>query len=117
MFDPRKGRIVTNFETLGAVTTKSFTVPLNMRWLVLFGRAERDVSATLDIDVYDASDQLILKMNAVSAATGDVHWTNRANNVALWCPVLLETGMYVKYTWGVAQTTPEVSCVVLEYDI
>jgi len=116
---PEWTKIVDNCETLGAVTFKKFTVPAGKRWLVFGGSAERDVSATLDIAIYNAGDKLIMANAQVGAGTTTISWgsfyTATAN--ALMNAIPLDAGSYVKYTWGAAQTTPEVSCLVTEYPL
>lgn len=103
-----------NCETLGAVTSKTFTVPAGKRWLVFGGSAERDVSATLDIAIYNASDKLVMANAQVSAGTTTISWgslyTATAN--ALMNAIPMSEGWYVKYTWGAEQVTPEVSLLV-----
>jgi len=95
--------IADNFETLGAVSTKTFTVPSGVMWLVYGGYAERDANATLDIEAYNSSDKAVYRFkDQYGAGTTNLSWT--AN-----FPVPLAAGMYVKYTWGAQQTTPEVS--------
>ena len=113
---PQWTKILPQCETLGAVTFKKFTVPAGKRWLVFGGSAERDVSATLDIAIYNANNKLIMANAQVGAGTTTISWgsfyTATAN--ALMNPIPLDTGSYIKYTWGAAQTTPEVSCLVSE---
>jgi hypothetical protein len=111
--------LTTNFETLGAVTTKTFTVPANTRWLVFGGKAERDVNATLDIAIYDGSDNVISAFPQVVAGTTTIYWgfLATASTHALYNAVPLDAGWYIKYTWGAQQTTPEVSCLVAQNPI
>lgn len=119
MINPLKGRIVTNHAEKGAIDDCSFTVPANKRWVVLWGYSERDQNSTLDVDIYDISNNLIGKIKAVSAGTTSVTWVPKgkedANIGMMFC--LLEVGMYIKYTYGATQTSPKVTCVVLEYDL
>lgn len=119
MFDPMKGRPKDNYEVLGAVTTKSFIVPAGKRWLVIGGTAERDVSASMQIEIYNASNKVALRGAYTAAGTTLISWGSMAVVAAdrIGFPILLETGMYVKYTWGAAQTSPEVTCLVMEYDL
>lgn len=118
------GKIIDNFETLGAVTSKVFTVPSGRKWIVYGGFAERDTSATFTIGIYNDDDELVQSLiargNPIAAGTTDIDWGIHCyNSVAnylypLQHPLLLDSGWYVKYTWGAAQSTPEVSCVVQE---
>lgn len=108
---PEWAKIVTNFEELGAVALKKFTVPAGKRWLVYGGYFERDQNATMDIEAYDSSDNAIYRFkDQYGAGVTNLSWG--ADII-----VPLDAGMYVKYTWGVAQTTPEVTLLVTEYPI
>ena len=105
-----------NFATLGAVSTISFTVPADKRWYVYGGTVERDQSAALDVAFYDADDHLIMALSQVAAGTTKISWGFAATAVLniLNAPLPLDAGSYVKYTWGAAQTTPEVTCYIME---
>jgi len=109
-------KLVDNFETLGAVALKKFTVPAGKRWLVYGGRAERDVGAELDIEFYNSNDKLIFAFPQVTSGATTISWgvVYTATTHKLSAPVPLDVGDYVKYTWGQAQTTPEVTCLVAE---
>lgn len=121
------GKLVTNFETLGAVATKTFEVPSNKRWIVFGGYAERDQAATFDVLVTDASDKIIMGSGLASSGTGNISWgampafldtgQSLGNMIPLNFPIPLDAGMKVVYTWSAGQTTPEVALLVLEYDI
>ena len=116
-FEHAKAKIVDNFETLGAVATKSFAVPTGKMWLVYGGRAERDVGSTLDIQFYNSDNKLIFAFAQVASGATTISWglvfTASAQQMNL--PVPLDAGDYVKYTWSMAQTTPEVTCHVREF--
>jgi len=106
--------VVDNFETLGAVTTKKFTVPAGKRWMVYGGRAERDVATTLDIEFYNSSDKLLFAFAQVASGGTTISWglVFTASAQQLVEPIPLDPGDYVKYTWAAAQGTPEVTCLV-----
>jgi len=104
------GKRVTNVETLGAVAIKTWTVPAGKRWFVLGGYAERDQNATLDIWATDTSDKIIWGRDQEAAGVTNIGW----NVPGLL--VLDATDKFV-YTWGAAQTTPEISLLVLEIDL
>jgi hypothetical protein len=106
---PEWAKIVPNFETLTTPTTKKFTVPAGKQWLVYGGYFERDVNATMDIEAYDSDDHAIYRFkDQYGAGTTNLSW-------GADFPVPLSAGMYVQYTWGAQQTSPEVSCLVSEY--
>jgi hypothetical protein len=104
------------FATLGAVATKTFTVPAGHRWLVYGGRAERDVNCTLDIEFYNSDDKLIYAFAQITSGGTTISWgvVYTATTHKLSEPVPLDAADYVKYTWGETQATPEVTCVVAQ---
>jgi hypothetical protein len=108
-----------NAETLGAVATKKFTVGAGKRWLVYGGYVERDRGAALDIAFYNSSDKLIFAFTQVASGATNISWgvvyTASAQQLAEVVP--LDTGSYVKYTWSIAQVTPEVTCLVIEHPV
>ena len=112
-------KIVDNFATLGAVALKTFVVPAGKRWQVYGGRAERDVGTTLDIEFYNSDDKLIFAFAQVASGATIISWgvVYTATTHKLSESVPLDAGDYVKYTWGLAQTTPEVTCLITESPI
>lgn len=117
------GKIKSNYETLGAVSTKSFTVPAGQRWMALgFMYVERDANATLDIALHDADDNKIADLiTQVAAGTTNLYFpesiAGTAGDLETWKMLkgmVMEVGWYVKITWGAAQTTPEVCFPVVE---
>jgi len=117
------GKLVTNQETLGAVSSKTWTVPSGKRWVILGGYAERDQSATFRVSITDASDKNLMLTELLGAATTDISfgglnnlpWTTGLNPMQFPFPV--DAGMKIVYTYGAAQTTPEVALLVLEIQI
>jgi len=114
------GEVKNNFATLGAVSTYTFTVPEGRKWHVLCGYAERDVNATFRWDVNDADGNSAFALGSTIGAGVSNIWiptTMTANDREVWTgqPLILGGGWTFVYTWGVAQTTPEVSLWVLEY--
>ena len=106
-----------NSSTLGAVSTKTFTVPSGKRWVVYGGYAERDVGSTLDIAFYTSGDKLIFAFAQVASGATNISWGLVATATAqqLNHPFPLKAGQYIKYTWSMAQATPEVACLVSEH--
>ena len=120
------GKRVSNFETLGAVLEKRFTVSTGKRWIVSgFAYAERDVNATLNMGLYDENDkQIQILMTALAAGTTNLFFpyslVATAATLETWKQFkgfIMEAKWYVKVTWGANQTTPEVSFPVLEMDV
>jgi len=121
------GKLVTNVGTLGAVSSKTWTVPANKRWIILIGYAERDQAATLYAKFTDSADKALGYTPSLAAATANVTWglagseagnaPSASRDMRLFGFMVLDAGMKVVITWGAAQTTPEVSLTVLEYEI
>lgn len=112
------GRRVTNVETLGAVDTKTWSVPAGKRWLVIGGYAERDQNATLDLKVTDSSDKTIMIHAQIAAGTTNVGFGNFATDSEFaFNPFILDAGDKIVLDWGAAQTTPEIALLVLEIDV
>jgi len=124
-FTFKGGKIVSNFETLGAVATKTWTVPTGKRWVPMgLLYAERDANATFDAKVTDGSDKPIIPALTTQIAAGVTNLGFPKD-----CPddgsiaafralkgMVLKAGWKVVLTWGAAQTTPEISFPVLEID-
>lgn len=111
------GLIKHNGGVIGAVTSKSFTVPVGRTWLLLAAAITRDQAATLAIEVYDGV-QLILVIDAFGAAANSLSFPTNSTSVqsALpWGTLKLKGGWIVKYTFGVAQTNPYCDLIVKEY--
>ena len=108
------GRRVTNVETLGAVSSKTWTVPTNMRWLVIGGYAERDANATLDLKVTDTADKTIMIFDQIAAGVTNIGFGAFDTDGWAFEPFVLDETDKIVLTWGAAQTTPEVALLVLE---
>jgi len=123
MFDPRQGRVVSNWETLGAVATKAFTVPAGKIWEFMgFGYVERDVNATLNIKITDGTNDICFIIAQIAAGVTNISLPEdlATGDKQAWMilkSILLPAGWTITVMWGVAQTTPEVAMVVREYDI
>jgi len=117
------GTVKSNWETLGAVATKSFTVPAGKRWLILgLLSLEVDVDNTIDIGLYDSADKLLGGITQIAAPGAGTYYfpgqiSGTPASLEFWKMLkgmLLPAGWYVKITWGAAQTTPEVSFPIVE---
>lgn len=108
------GELKDNQAELGAVSTKSFTVPSGKRWLCWGGYVERDQNATIQIDLYNSSNELIgTILNPLAAGTTNFTWGfNTATAYFIPSPIPMKAGDYVKLTWGASQTTPKVSLII-----
>jgi len=114
------GKLLDNFETLGAVTQKKFTVPTGKRWLLFGGYCERDADAKLWVRAFNSADKLLSIIAFYAAGGSDVTfgcgYLSATLNQPMAFPLPLKAGDYIAYDWSVAQTTPEVTLIVLEVD-
>lgn len=84
---------------------------------------QRDQNATGKCSLYDSADNLIFDMAYEAAGTSWVMIPEEAGTSAgaaprnAGLPIIADAGMYFKYLWGAAQTTPATSLLVLEVDI
>lgn len=108
------GKISDNFETLGAVSSKTWTVPAGKRWVIYGGSAERDQNATLSIVHNTSADKKIMDFHYAVAGTSTICWP--CGTSYPMGPFIAKAGDKIVYTWGAAQTTPEVSLQILEVD-
>lgn len=112
------GVVVTNREELGAVATKTWTVPEDKKWLLLGARFERDASATFNLEIKDEDGNALMNiLTAVGAGTSLLQYPIDCvdpEEVAIWGHLWLSAGMLVVATWGATQTSPLVALIVLE---
>lgn len=106
----------TKFES---TTLQKYVVPANSRWILIGGVVQRDAAETLDIDIYDASDQHILHLDTDAAATDLVTFpstkANKANHNPVSLPIILDEGEYINILFGGAQGAGAyASCIVIE---
>lgn len=83
--------------------------------MVYGGRAERDVSATFDCELYNENDKLLMKIGQVGAGTTLVSLGALNDGIGAGdfpFPFPMKAGWYIKYTWGAEQVTPEVALIV-----
>jgi len=116
----RFGRIVDNAETLGAVTTHTFTVPDDCRWELYGIIVERDVSATLVVEMFNENDFRLGAIASMAAGTGALTIlpiSVGGEDYMITCLMPMKAGWYIKLTWGAQQGTPEVACLVEEWDV
>lgn len=120
------GKIISNFETLGAVSTKRFTVPPGKRWRVLgLMSIEVDVDHTINIKLHDDKDKILGQIAQIAApGVGNYYYpydiAATAGSLEFWKMLkglYLPAGWYLEITWGATQTTPEVSFPVMEIDV
>lgn len=114
------GKFDDNFETLGAVATKTWTVPTGKKWLILGGNAERDASATFVASLRTAADKLLITLCSFAAHTLHCGFSSAETvtniNQQIAFPAFAVAGQKIIYTWGVAQTSPEITLSILEID-
>ena len=80
----------------------------------MYGHAERDGNATFDATITDASDKPLGRLcDQVAAGVTAVYLPRDEHFVFL---PIVNAGHKIVFTWGAAQTTPEIALVVLELD-
>ena len=94
-------------------TTYKIVCPTGKRWVLIGGVINRGVSATVNVIVYNASDEPIQFLYYAAASTGTSGYpssTNAGNGVPI-----LDVGEYVLATFGAAQNAASyMTCLVLE---
>ena len=104
-----------------STTVQTYTVPTGKVWMLYGGVVNRDVqtgTATLLVDVYNAADKLILRLDTQANATGITAYPNVTSTAAFKFPMKLTAGMYVKITIGEAQDAAAfASCVADEISV
>lgn len=112
-----------NFATLGAVSSVTITVPAGKRWILYGGYIERDQNATLTYEIRNAADKNIFGGGTIAAGTSNVLWgltaillgsTTFLDYFHFPYPLIMEAGSDILISWGAAQTTPEITALVLE---
>ena len=101
-----------------STTVQSYTVPTGFVWYLYGGHVNRDTStgtATLVIDVYNDSDELVMRLDSQADASGITGYPNSTYVSGLRFPIFLEADWYVKITIGEAQGgSATASCFVIE---
>lgn len=99
-----------------STTVQSYTVPAGKRWFLYGGVVHTSANATVDVVLYNESDEIVLYLAdhaAAGAAAYEEYPTTMIGNVLL--PIPMDAGWYVKITCGAAQgAAAEASCLVLE---
>lgn len=116
------GELLDLYETLGAVSSKTWTCPAGKRWLILGAYIERDANATLTLELFNVSDKRLgypAEQTLIGAGVTNIYFWRKALLVANYIyPIsemmLLKEGDYIKATWGAGQTTPEVALIYIE---
>jgi len=94
------------------------TVPASKRWFVVGGYVLRDASATMNVRLFDSSDNIIHQYDVQSAATGYSNWPTGAATSSTVQRFPLDAGEYLQITFGAAQGAGAyASAVVLEIDV
>lgn len=117
-------RLITNYDidaTAGGLWTDTthfkVTVPTGKRWKVLGGVINRDANQTVVVDVYNSSNDIILRLDSRSAGTGITEFPSQNYNSYVATGLYIDAGMYIQATFGAAQgAAAYASCLVLEFD-
>lgn len=107
------GRLVDNYEkdATGATalwpdtTHYKAEVPSGMRWFVFGGSCYRDASATVEMAVYNASDEEVLILSYAAASAAKMGFPTTDDTTLATQPplIILDEGYYIYYTFGAAQ--------------
>lgn len=112
------GKWVSNFETLGAITSHILTVPADKVWIWFgVGYIERDQNATCSITFRDENDKPSagLYITTHAAGTSNLGFPYDLSLQTLkGLPFYFPPGWDIVFAWGAAQTTPEIMFLVLE---
>lgn len=94
------------------------TVPANKRWFLFGGAITRDASQTVNVSIYDSSDNPIIVLAGYSAGTGTHSYPIEGYSGHVIFPFPMDPGDYVEALFGGAQgVTAAATCVVLEVNI
>jgi len=101
-----------------STTVQSYTVPSGKRWALFGGNVTRDTAtgtATLDVSLYDAADNLVQILDQAADATGTTAFPDVTYTGYLQFPLPMSAGWYVKITIGEAQGAAAAAvCYVVE---
>lgn len=118
----KKGGIVKEKETRvhGAIATYAYIVPDGKKWELYGLYIERDVNATLDVDInLVTGNRYLWRMTQIGAGVTNIFLPvdiAGANERDFWMShPLLGSGYEITITWGAPQTTPETRLWVLEF--
>ena len=121
----RGGRIYTSKVKGGTNFSESnqehrWTVPANKRWHLLWGAAQPDSSATVNVVARDAANDAISYLANMGATTGFCAFPNATANGTLDYSTMeiFEAGEYIRVAFGAAQgASAYVFLRVIEEDV
>ena len=110
------GKVISHHSERGASTTMMFNVPTGKKWELIAGYAERDVNATFDLELQDEDDEVIWAITQIAAGVSNLFIPRDIGEAErqIWRRLILGPSWRILYEWGVAQTSPEVACWVVE---
>lgn len=101
-----------------ATTTYQATVPAGKRWKLLGGSVYRSVNATVIVEIRNAANQAIVRLDSLSASTGTSSYPGASYIGPVCSGLMMDPGWYILMTFGVAQDASAwASAVVLEVDV
>ena len=92
------------------------TCPAGKRWFVLSGSVKADVSATVQVHIFDSSDNIIDRLLYESAST--THFVFPESEFFTGNAKIIDAGEYLEILFGAIQGVGAfASCTILEIDI
>ena len=101
-----------------STTVQSYTVPSGRTWYLYGGSVTRDTAtgtATLNVSIFDAADNLVQILDIAADATGTTPYPDVTYTGYLQFPLPMPAGWYVKIVIGEAQgAAAAATCYVAE---
>lgn len=101
-----------------STTVMTYTVPDNMRWILICGIVKPSDAATVTVQAFDAADKNLAYLAYAAASTNPCMYPQQTAGIYSaqgGLPLILDGGEYIKITCGAAQgATAYCSCLVLE---
>ena len=100
-----------------STTVMEWEVPAGKKWLFIGGTVKNSADATVTVDLYNASDKVILGLASIAAPGATVRVQFPDSDIGyVHRPIPMKAGDYVKMTMGAAQgAAAEANCLVLEW--
>lgn len=117
VFTHQGGKVLANIVVSGAVAVVTYSVPRGKKWTIFQGYAERDVNATLILDIIDAAFEPVWESATEAAGVTNLHFSELADAddvTFLLSHPILAGGWHFRMRYGAAQTTPVTRLWVLE---
>lgn len=120
------GEIKDNFVSTAAAFSEDtsnhhMTVPTNRRWFLFGGAITRDASQACNITINNASDDVLVYLGSLGAATGIVNYLGTtASNAIAQIPMFfpMKAGWYIDFGFAGAQGAgASISAIIIEVTV